>query len=168
MTNNASANQRYQFKPFFGSSHTWALKQLSTLPSSAEVLDIGIGCGTIAQHLRNAGIMNIFGLEQDAEARAACSSIYKEIFNQLDQIKDCQFDSILLLDVLEHMCDPFAFLKSLQGLLKPNGQILISVPNVAHWSLRLSLLLGIWNYTERGLLDRTHYHFFTRKHLRKI
>lgn len=168
MINKTPANQRYQFKPFFGSSHTWALKHLGSLAQESIVLDVGIGSGIMAQHLRSYGVHNVFGLESESEARQSCSSMYQQIFSTLEQVQSYQFDCILLLDVLEHMSDPFTFLANLHSKLKPNGQIFISVPNVAHWSLRLSLLFGFWNYTDRGLLDRTHLHFFTRKHFQEL
>ena len=47
-----------------------------------------------------------------------------------------------------------------------NGQLLVlTTPNVANWAMRLGLLAGRWQYTDRGILDRTHTHFFTRKTL---
>ena len=48
-------------------------------------------------------------------------------------------------------------------LLNKKGIVIVSIPNVGHWSVRLSLLLGRWNYTNRGILDRTHLRFFTKK-----
>jgi SAM-dependent methyltransferase len=74
-----------------------------------------------------------------------------------------KFDYIVLADVLEHLQDPTSILRYCHELLKPNGKVLISVPNVAHFSTRLTLLFGIWNYTDRGILDRTHLRFFTKK-----
>ena len=45
------------------------------------------------------------------------------------------------------------------------GRLVLSTPNVANWAMRLSLLAGRWRYTERGILDRSHAHLFTRKTL---
>ena len=72
------------------------------------------------------------------------------------------FDLALALDVLEHSADPEGLLADLASRLRPGGTALVSVPNVAHWSMRASLLAGRFDYAERGILDRTHLRFFTR------
>ena len=67
---------------------------------------------------------------------------------------------------LEHLKNPSQALRRLAACVRPDGKILISVPNVAHLYVRFMLLVGQWNYTDRGILDRTHLHFFTRKTFR--
>ena len=64
-------------------------------------------------------------------------------------------------DLLEHCVHPSEVLKSLQKNIKPNGKIIITGPNVAYWAVRKDLLLGRWNYTDSGVMDRTHLHFYT-------
>ena len=68
---------------------------------------------------------------------------------------------IVFGDVLEHLLDPATVLTSSLELLRPGGSIVISIPNVAHGAVRLALLQGRWNYTDTGLLDKTHIRFFT-------
>ena len=63
--------------------------------------------------------------------------------------------------MLEHLVDPWAALRDAATLLRPDGRIVVSIPNVAHGSVRLALLQGDWDYTDKGLLDRTHLRFFT-------
>jgi len=65
-------------------------------------------------------------------------------------------------DVLEHLLDPVGVLADSLTLLAPEGRVVISLPNVAHGSLRLAHLLGRWDLTDTGLLDRTHIRFFNR------
>ena len=72
------------------------------------------------------------------------------------------FDVVLLGDVIEHLRDPVAALARLRPLLRPGGRLVLSTPNVANWAIRLSLLAGRWRYTDRGILDRSHTHLFTR------
>jgi SAM-dependent methyltransferase len=72
------------------------------------------------------------------------------------------FDVVLCGDVVEHLRDPVAALRRLRPLLKPGGRVVLSTPNVANWAIRLSLLGGRWRYTDRGILDRSHTHLFTR------
>lgn len=71
------------------------------------------------------------------------------------------YDLMLLLDVLEHLPDPSLILKKLSKLLEPGGQIIVSVPNIAHLSVSLPLLLKRrFDYQDAGILDRTHLKFF--------
>lgn len=71
---------------------------------------------------------------------------------------------ILCSNVLEHLMDPLEVLGRLQKLLQPTGYFVIALPNVAHWSVRLKLLFGKFDYTkEGGILDEDHLKFFTLK-----
>ena len=72
-----------------------------------------------------------------------------------------QYNRVLRADVLEHTRNPCRVMTRLKRHLAPGGLLIISIPNVAHWSLRIKVLLGRWEYTDRGLLDRTHLHLFT-------
>ena len=75
------------------------------------------------------------------------------------------FDVVLCGDLVEHLRDPGATLARLRAFLRPAGRLVLTTPNVANWAMRLSLLVGRWTYTDRGILDRTHTHLFTRKTL---
>jgi SAM-dependent methyltransferase len=74
-----------------------------------------------------------------------------------------RFDAILFADVLEHLRDPAALLRRVRPFLAEGGTVVASIPNIAHASVRLSLLGGSWRYREQGLLDETHLRFFTRE-----
>ena len=69
---------------------------------------------------------------------------------------------MLLLDVLEHLKSPETILDQCHDVLAAGGLAVISLPNVANITVRLSLLFGRFRYTDRGILDRTHLRFFTR------
>jgi SAM-dependent methyltransferase len=75
------------------------------------------------------------------------------------------FDVVLCADVIEHLRDPRSFLLRARSQLRLGGKLVLSTPNVANWSIRMSLLAGRFRYTERGILDRTHTHLFTRRTL---
>lgn len=165
---NSAAHIRYQYKPFYGSSHWWALQQFADLPASAEVLDIGSGSGAMGESLKERGITELYAVEIDAQAREHVKNIYKDTAADVSAFSGQTFDLILLLDVLEHMTDPFEYFTRMVSMLRPGGKILISLPNVAHWSVRLPLLFGIFDYRDRGIMDRTHYQFFTRKRVRQM
>jgi SAM-dependent methyltransferase len=83
--------------------------------------------------------------------------------------KYCEkFDYIIFGDVLEHIYEPQKILKIFKKYLKNSGNFLISIPNIAHASIKMSLLEDDWTYTSVGLLDSTHIRFFTHKSLPKF
>lgn len=160
------AHEKYLQKPFIGSSHSWAKQQIGLLTRPTRALDIGSGSGVMGATLKELGTPEVYAVEPDPQARAQTASLYTGISDSLHTFAGRQFDLILLLDVLEHMPDPVRFMRELMPVVAPGGTILFSVPNVAHWSVRIPLLLGEFRYRERGILDKTHLHFFTRNSFR--
>ena len=75
------------------------------------------------------------------------------------------FDFIIFADVLEHLFDPFVVLGFCKNILKDKGKILISLPNIAHNDVLIRLFQNKFHYTEIGLLDDTHIHFFAQESL---
>ncbi len=82
--------------------------------------------------------------------------------------KPNNFDVVLAMAVIEHLVDPLSTLKNLRKVLKQNGKIIVTLPNVAHWSVRFSLLRGRFDYEEYGIMDRTHLHFYTIKTAKEL
>ncbi len=72
-----------------------------------------------------------------------------------------QFDLVTYGDVLEHLLEPQDVLRETRNLLAPGGRVLISLPNIAFWTMRVKLLMGRFEYESMGLLDYTHLRFFT-------
>lgn len=141
---------------------------LGRVPAKSRVLDLGAADGSVAGVAREMGC-RVWGVDIDpvaAEAaRRVCEDVVVADLNQLDLAKafeGLRFDIILMLDVLEHLTDPSAVLRRAVSVLAEGGWAIISVPNVAHISVRLSLLGGRFTYTDLGLLDRTHLRFFDR------
>jgi 2-polyprenyl-3-methyl-5-hydroxy-6-metoxy-1,4-benzoquinol methylase len=86
----------------------------------------------------------------------------EEAFDELQP----PFDTILCLDVLEHLVDPAAVLVGLRALARPGAHLQVSVPNARHFSLASDLLLrGTFGYTDWGHRDSTHLRWFTRRDL---
>lgn len=162
------AHERYRFKPFVGSSHSWALSRALSISSNTAVLDIGAGSGALGSSLKEAGFSELYAVEIDPESASHISPIYKSVEPSMTAFSSRKFGLILLLDILEHLVDPDVELSRIVGLLEPGGLMLISVPNIAHWSVRIPLLFGHFKYRERGILDRTHYSFFTRKSILEL
>lgn len=171
MTNSSNvltALDKYKFKPFLGSSHSWAIEEACRLPRDIGVLDIGCGSSDIGRALKESGFIDLCAIEVDESARQVAESIYSRVGQSIDEFKDRKFGLVLLLDVVEHLPNPEEFLASVARIIKPGGTLLISVPNVAHWSVRIPLLFGVFNYTDRAILDKTHLQFFTRLRLRNL
>lgn len=134
------------------------------------VLEVGCGSGATLGWLRQEHhAVRTVGIEIAEAAAEKARSIADEV-HCLDFERHAlpggtqQFDLILCLDVLEHMVDPWAVLDRLatQHLVK-GGTLIVSLPNVRHYSVVLPLLFaGRWNYEDAGLLDRTHLRFFTK------
>jgi SAM-dependent methyltransferase len=129
------------------------------------ILDIGAGAGGTLKWLKTLYPQAVTtGVEINgamaAELREnADVAIIGKAEESLSGIDPC--DLILLLDVLEHLVDPVATLKKVVELLKPGGSVIVSVPNIAHLSVSLPLLLRRrFTYRDAGILDRTHLRFF--------
>lgn len=141
---------------------------IGRVPANSRVLDLGLADGSVATLLKDMGC-RVWGVELDpvdAEAaRGSCEEVVVADLTTLDlaeQFQGLRFDVILMLDVLEHLSNPAEVLERMKPVLADRGWGVISLPNVAHLSLRLSLLKGHFNYTDVGLLDRTHLRFFDR------
>jgi 2-polyprenyl-3-methyl-5-hydroxy-6-metoxy-1,4-benzoquinol methylase len=154
----------YRLKRFKYNSHYWILKFLAAAPRPSRILDIGAADGYLGAILKEQGHY-LAGVESDPalaqEARPHYDEFHAADVEGFDFLSGGQFDFILLADVLEHLRDPRELLRRALSGLRPGGEIIISLPNVAHFYVRLSLLLGRFEYSERGILDRTHLRFFT-------
>jgi len=141
------------------------------VPPAARVLDVGSGAGALAEELRRRGA-TVVCLERDAFLAAQAQQRGLEVY-KLDVAVDPMealglFDVAICADVLEHLRDPGAVLRRIEGRLRPGGLLLVSIPNVAFVSVRFGLLMGRFNYQSEGLLDATHLRFFTHRTSRKL
>ncbi len=165
------SDSRYEFKPFKYSSHYWILNALRDETEPVKILDAGTASGYLGKVWRKSGHY-VAGIEFDA-ATAEEAREYYDAFEVAD-IESYpfperrEFDYIVFADVLEHLRDPAAVLRRCIPALKDSGKIIISVPNIANWIIRLSLLFGKFDYMDRGILDRTHLRFFTLRSLKQL
>ena len=139
------------------------------VPAGARrVLDVGCGGGALGAALRAERDVEVLGIEgfPDAAARAA-ERLDGAICADLDALEELPwehgaFDAMIFGDVLEHLRDPARLLRVLRPYLAEGGVLVVSIPNVKHWSVLFPLLVDDrWTYEDAGLLDRTHVHFFT-------
>ncbi len=160
-------------------NHNDSLTQIyNFIPAEATVLDIGCATGSLAFPLVKNKNCKLIGLDFNPESISACKKlkIFDEIFlydmNNFN-LKDFEkyigyFDYIVCADILEHLVFPEKILNKIIPLLKNNGYIIISLPNIAHASIKANLLLDDFTYTEMGILDKTHLHFYTYKNIAKM
>lgn len=140
-------------------------------PPGARILELGAAAGFIGAALTGCAY-EITGVEKDISlAEQARPYYHKMLLLDLERQElpqDTRFEALVAADVLEHLRYPENVLPSLRRLLKDEGQAVISLPNVANIFVRLGLLLGRFNYVERGILDKGHLRFFTLKSARKF
>jgi 2-polyprenyl-3-methyl-5-hydroxy-6-metoxy-1,4-benzoquinol methylase len=144
---------------------------LGWLTAGARVLEFGPATGYMSQAMEQRFGCRVTGYEYSKEAAAQaadhCDQIVQgdiEDFDRWSQLSP-PYDILTFLDVLEHLKDPETVLARSWPLLTPDGVLIISVPNVAHWTVRRSLLRGRFDYTNSGIMDNTHLRFFTRRSL---
>ena len=159
----------YPLKESRGSSHRIALEMTG---SGQNVLDVGCGEGFFAEKLvaRGNRVTGMDFLDVPSQEQAFVAYQQSDLQQGLRAPDAWQgrFDRVLLLDVLEHLLNPEELLQKVRPLLRDSGQVVVSLPNVANISVRLMLLFGIFDYTDRGIMDRTHLHFYTRKTARRM
>lgn len=136
-----------------------------------KVLDLGCATGLLGEKLKSEKKCYVVGLEIDPVAAKQAEQKLDGVFvlnlDDISNIRSClnreEFDVIVAVDVLEHLRNPEETLLQLKNHLENNGQLIVSVPNIAHYQVRFQLLRGKFEYTEYGILDETHLKFFTRK-----
>jgi SAM-dependent methyltransferase len=157
-------SKRYTYKRNRFSSHNRIIDMIQGSGiTGLDVLDLGCGAGFLAGRIALLG-HRVVGVDvyESEEARHHCDQfIVTDIEEDFGLVADQEFDLIIFADSLEHARNPEAILTRAKKHLKPNGRIIASTGNIAHFYTRFSLLLGHFTYTERGLLDRTHYRLFT-------
>jgi len=132
------------------------------------VLELGAASGHVTKALKALN-NTVTAVERDARFSKNLSEIADDvIITDLDwldlreRLSGKKFEVVLAGDVLEHCSKPELVLLQIHDLLTPDGYVVISLPNIAHGDVRLSLLTGTFDYSDTGLLDRTHLRFFTR------
>jgi len=150
------------------------------IPDGASVLlEVGCGTGAFAAGLKAARAeagrpVEVWGVEMDEDAaRQAAVSLdrvlHGDVARVLHELPAGHFDCLILNDVVEHVLDPGGLLVSLRPLLKPGGYLVASIPNVRYFFNVMDLAVqGRWDYTDEGILDRTHLRFFTRSSMIRL
>jgi SAM-dependent methyltransferase len=161
----------YSFDP---DGDTTAAKVTRMVGSDRVVLELGCGYGVMSRVLHSRGC-RVVGVERDS-ASAEAARPWLEQLAVLDledpawteHLDRQRFDVVLGADVIEHLRDPSQLLQSLYSLLAPDGELVLSVPNIGHAGVIAELLCGTFDYLPTGILDSTHLRFFTWKTLEKL
>ena len=162
--------ERYVWKDIPGSSHDRLRRRILALRPNLRLLDLGAAGGHLGRAVRSR-CSYIAGVEPDLTLPASARDGYDD-WRAVDAFQagrwDEPFDVVVCADVLEHLTDPAAMLARIREWLAPGGILLASIPNVANVSVRVALLFGRFEYSDRGILDRTHATFFTRSTGRRL
>ena len=133
------------------------------------LLDIGCASGAVGAGLKKAkpGLW-VWGCELNERAAQVAAGRLDRVTTrprtewtpeEVALLRDV--DTVLLLDVLEHMVNPWDELAFLARHLPPQAQLIVSLPNVGHLSVLQELATGMFRYQPTGILDVTHLRFFT-------
>jgi len=133
------------------------------------VLEIGCAAGQTLSYFKQRGAKYVAGVEispEIAEIARTHREVDKVIVGNIETLSldfsEQFFDLIVAGHVIEHLVDPWATLRKLYFLLKPQGQLIGALPNVRNQSVVLPLLLnGKWQYHDSGIMDWTHLRFFS-------
>ncbi len=164
-----SVGDEYQLKASESSSHRVIERRLRIEPPS-KILDLGCSAGALGELLRRQG-HHVTGI--DARRVGDVEDHLDHFFlADLDQgIPEevgSGFDVVIAADILEHVKDPERLLRDVRRCLRSQGLLFASVPNFGHWYPRFRVAFGRFDYDQRGILDRTHLRFFSRRSFRRI
>jgi 2-polyprenyl-3-methyl-5-hydroxy-6-metoxy-1,4-benzoquinol methylase len=153
-------------------NNSWSIV-FELIEDNQTILDIGCSSGNFGSELIERKGCTVDGIDIDdkdvklANERLRNAQVLDIENDNLDHLHG-KYDTILLMDVIEHLVRPVQTLQKISKLLKPKGRLIFSVPNMAHISVRLDLLSGDLEYRKTGLLDETHLHFYSQKTLLKV
>ena len=166
---NKDGPSNYLPKLNFLSTHSIAFKKIK---ENSKILSIGCGNADLEKELIERKNCIVDGLDSfDVKGLNFLNSF--KVINYDKEIFELDFkgyDYILFLDVIEHLKKPEEFMNSLNNKMSffPDQKLIISTPNIANIFIRLSLLIGNFNYGKRGILDKTHTRLFTLSSFKKI
>jgi glycosyltransferase involved in cell wall biosynthesis len=145
----------------YRSPHTLAFERIR--PGS-RVLDIGCAGGYMGEALTRQKNCAVDGVDSFSGGQPGLAAFYLHDLNSgLPRLNYQHYDYVLILDVIEHLARPEAFLEELRRALKlnPSVEVMISTANIGFFIQRFMLSIGQFNYGKRGILDLTHTRLFT-------
>jgi glycosyltransferase involved in cell wall biosynthesis/SAM-dependent methyltransferase len=144
------------------------------VPEDAKcILEVGCAEGMTGNELKNRRDVFVAGIENNKAAAEMARKVLDDVIVGDIECMDLPyspsvFDCIIFADVLEHLLNPLDVLKKMRKLLKNDGTVIISIPNVQFYGVVNQLIEGNWTYQKEGILDETHLRFFTFKEIEKL
>lgn len=161
----------YPLKLYPYSSHSTVIKKLNS-KKNQRILDVGCGDGLFANYISDDNYkVGVDFIPRSENIDKSFKEYYRFNLNEglPEEIKQKEkFDYVLLLDIVEHLLDQDKIIDDAVSVLKPGGRIILSLPNIANIYVRLNLLIGRFPYADKGILDRTHLHFYTLKIIKEL
>lgn len=147
-------------------------KLYDLVPTGVKVLDVGCSSGNFGAELIDKKKCTVVGIDIDKDdvelAKKRLTEVHLLNIENDDLPGIGKFDVIVMADVIEHLINPARALNKLGKHLSPGGKLIFSVPNMANFANRIELLRGRFEYTEYGLLDETHLHYYDRIQLETV
>ena len=152
---------------------TSRLKIYEQIPYGSTVLEIGCADGRLANMLSIKKKCKVYCVEKDPSmaiiVKGKCEYIQNiDIEKTQLPYNEGFFDCVVIGNVLEHMVEPLKVLKDIRKYLSDDGFLIFSVPNIVNWHSRLTIFFGKFEYSETGVFDRTHLHFYNLNSAKKI
>jgi O-antigen biosynthesis protein len=156
--------------------HNSAAHILKNVRPNSTVVEFGPASGYMTQYLKESLNCKVIIVELDYNDGLEASQYAEESLigypnGDIEMWQWINFDPVdhvIFADVLEHLRDPWKVLQRAAKIVKDDGSIFISIPNVGHNSVIIDLINDKFNYRPTGLLDNTHLRFFTRKSLAQM
>ncbi len=150
-------------------------EMLRFVPLDAKrVLEVGCGEGRFGAALKAINPREVWGVELSPGAAECASKVLDRVipgdFSAIvETLPEAFFDCVIFNDVLEHLIDPFQILQQVKRILTTNGDVALSLPNVRYIKNVFNFLVKKdWCYQDHGILDYTHFHFFTKKSILRM
>lgn len=169
-------NEKWGFNVAYYTYPRWELIQLidEAMDAKLHVLDVGCGCGALMGGVK--GIYpkaEVYGIELVSKVAEIASRMGKVVCGNVEKLElpweKEYFDYIIMGDILEHLMKPEKVLMKLGKYLKKGGYIIVSIPNVKHYSVLIPLLRqDIFSYKDAGILDRTHVKLYTGTEIQRL
>ena len=148
---------------------------LNKIQNGSAVLEFGCATGRMTRYMKEELDCQVYIVEYEKEAYqmalayaedGLCDDIMQ--FQWVEKFQNAAFDAIIFADVLEHLTEPERVLCEAGKLLKENGRIYVSVPNITHNDILLKLYDDRFDYTPTGILDNTHVHFWGLENIKQL
>lgn len=147
---------------------------LNLVPTDARrILELGCASGQLGRAVKERQQCYLVGVELDEDAARGAKQYFDEV--HLGDVEKMEFpyepgffDAVICADVLEHLVNPQLVVRKLFELVRPGGQIIVSIPNIRNMRIMSKLAGGRWEYEDEGILDRTHVRFFTRVEFERL